>query len=45
MSRKPDSTRCVDVGFAEVGFPILPQPRLVVSFADGVKLLVSSRMR
>lgn len=37
----PPATSCTDFGFAEVDFPRLPQPRLVVGFADGLQLLLS----
>lgn len=37
----PPDTSCTDFGFAEVDFPRFPQPRLVVGFADGLRLLLS----
>ncbi len=36
----PPDTSCTDFGFAEVEFPRIPQPRLVVGFADGLQLLL-----
>jgi len=36
----PPDTSCTDFGFAEVDFPRVPQPRLVVRFADGLQLLL-----
>lgn len=36
----PPDTSCTDFGFAEVDFPRIPQPRLVVRFADGLQLLL-----
>lgn len=37
----PPDTSCTDFGFSEVDFPRIPQPRLVVGFADGLQLLLS----
>jgi len=36
----PPDTSCTAFGFAEVDFPRVPQPRLVVRFADGLQLLL-----
>jgi len=36
----PPDTSCTDFGFAEFDFPRVPQPRLVVRFADGLQLLL-----
>lgn len=36
----PPDTSCTDFGFAEVDFPRLTQPRLVVRFADGLQLVL-----
>jgi hypothetical protein len=36
----PPETSCTAFGFAEVDFPRVPQPRLVVRFADGLQLLL-----
>ena len=37
----PPDASCTDFGFAEVDFPRLSQPRLVIRFADGLQLLLS----
>jgi len=45
MSKIPDptppDTSCTDFGFAEVDFPRITPPRLVVRFADGLQLLLA----
>ena len=41
LDSAPPLTSCTDFGFAEVDFPRVPQPRLVVRFADGLQLLLS----
>ena len=37
----PPDISCTEFGFAEVEFPRLTQPRLVVGFVDGLQLLLS----
>lgn len=37
----PPDISCTKFGFAEVEFPRLAQPRLVVGFADGLQLLLN----
>ena len=41
-STKPKSARCSEAYFAEVDFPGAIQPRLVIEYADGLKIIVGS---
>ncbi len=41
-SKYPYASRCSEVYFAEVDFPGPIQPRLVVEYSDGMRILVES---
>jgi hypothetical protein len=36
------SARCSEVYFAEVDFPAAIQPRLVIEYSDGLKIIIAS---
>ncbi len=38
---KPTPVRCSDVHFAEVDFPAAIQPRLVIEYLDGLKIIIA----
>lgn len=40
---KDKNIPCSEVHFAEIDFPQAAQPRLVIEFADGLKIIVASR--
>jgi len=42
-STQHKSVRCSEVHFAEVDFPGVIKPRLVIEYADGLKILVADR--
>ena len=41
-SRQPQSARCSKAYFAEVDFPGVIQPRLVIEYTDGLKIIIGS---
>lgn len=42
-SSNPPPVRCSEVHFAEVDFPGVIQPRLVIEYTDGLKIIVATR--
>ncbi|YCM42742.1 hypothetical protein V2O64_16885 [Verrucomicrobiaceae bacterium 227] len=42
-SIKPKPARCTEANFAEVDFPGVIQPRLVIEYSDGLKILIASQ--
>lgn len=42
-STENNTIPCSEVRFAEVDFPPLLAPRLLIEFADGLKIIVASR--
>lgn len=42
-STKYKNVPCSEVRFAEVDLPQVHQPRLLIEFADGLKIIVASR--
>lgn len=42
-STKNKTVPCSEVRFAEVNFPQALPPRLIIEFADGLKIIVASR--
>ena len=41
-STKPKAVRCSEAYFAEVDFPGVIQPRLVIEHTDGLKIIIAS---
>ena len=42
-SRPPRPLTCSDVRFAEVDFPAVLRPRMVIEFSEGLSLLLEDR--
>ena len=42
-SRPPRPLTCSDVRFAEVEFPAVLRPRMVIEFSEGLSLLLEDR--
>jgi hypothetical protein len=42
-SQQPQPARCSEAYFAEVDFPGVIQPRLVIEYTDGLKIIIGSQ--